>query len=269
MDAEAFWMSIREATQPCEYDFPTAILYSHPELDTSGSSSHQRNNSCALEWTIGYTAKHHAIPETLDLEHDHPLAHAMSDTAKSGVATLYRHGDGRLPGPLYTDVEKHGFGDPCKTMLIIPVRTSSETTTGYIVMGLNTQMPYDAEYREFIEVFANLLCTSASSVALHEEEVRSRKRQEEQAAKDQEALSAEVACLAQEASDIAGKLQNLHDIANTIGLGYFEFGINGKLLLVNVCASPKTTSAKRPNRTPSSDRLGRIEISLTRLHFHG
>jgi GAF domain-containing protein len=234
-DAEAFWMSIREALQPYEHDFPTAILYSHCETDVaSGSSSPQRNTTCSLEWKIGYAAKHDDIPEALDFEDDNALAKAMSDSAKTGVATLYRHEDGELPDALYTDIEKRGFGDPVKAMLVIPVRTSNESTTGYIIMGLNTRRPYDAEYQEFLVVFTNFLSTSAASVALHEEEVRNRKRQEEQAARDREALSAEVACLAQEASVVAGKLQNLHDIANAVGLGYFEFGINGQLLHANV-----------------------------------
>jgi GAF domain-containing protein len=233
-DAGAFWMSIREALQPCEHDFPTAILYSHCETDSSSPSSPQRKSICSLEWTIGYAAIHDDIPEVLDFEHDNALAKAMSDSAKTGVTTLYRHEDGRLPDSLYTDIEKRGFGDPVKAMLVIPVRTSNESTTGYIIMGLNTRRPYDADYQEFLVVLANFLGTSAASVALHEEEVRNRKRQEEQAARDRELLSAEVACLAQEASVVAGKLQNLHDIANTVGLGYFEFGINGQLLHANV-----------------------------------
>jgi transcriptional regulator with GAF, ATPase, and Fis domain len=132
------------------------------------------------------------------------------------------------------DVEKRGFGDPCKALLVIPIRTSNEAITGYILVGVNTRRPYDTEYQDWIEVFSNLLSTSAASVALHEEEARRRKRQEEEAAKEREELNAEVAVLAQEANDVAEKLQNFHDIANTVGLGYFEFGINGQLMHANV-----------------------------------
>jgi len=85
-----------------------------------------------------------------------------------------------------------------------------------------------------LEVFSNLLGTSAASVALHEEEVRNRKRQEEEAARDREALSAEVAVLAQEASDVAEKLSNFYQLANAVGLGYFEFAISGELVHANV-----------------------------------
>jgi hypothetical protein len=192
----------------------------------------------ALEWTIGYADNYSGIPKTLDLGDDNALAHAISGSAKNGAATLYRDEDGILPGSVFKTTEKRGFGDPCKALLVIPITTSTETTTGYIILGVNTRRPYDAEYQDWIEVFSNLLGTSAASVALHEEEVQRRKRQEEQAARDREALSAEVAVLAQEANDVAEKLQNFHDIANAVGLGYFEFGINGQLMHANV-GTPK------------------------------
>lgn len=85
-----------------------------------------------------------------------------------------------------------------------------------------------------IKVFLSLPDSSPASIALYEEEVRNRKCQEEQAEKDREALSAEVATLAQEASDVAEKLQNFHDIANGVGLAYFEFDANGHLTYANV-----------------------------------
>jgi hypothetical protein len=240
MDVEAFWMSIRDAIFPSEYDFPCAILYSNVEGDTvssAGTFNRPTSRHCSLEWTIGYAAKHPEIPLDLDLEQDRPLARAMSDSARNGVATLYRYEDGILPNTLFTNVEKRGFGDPCRAMLIVPVRTSNETIAGYLIVGLNTRRPYDAEYQDWIQVFSNLLGTTAASVALHEEEVRHRRRQEEQAARDREALSAEVAVLAQEASDVAEKLSNFYTLANAVGLGYFEFGISGELVHANVSIS--------------------------------
>jgi hypothetical protein len=236
MDTKAFWTSIFEAIRPSEHDFPTAILYSHREVDAVSSAVASQNCSRVfkLEWTIGYAKDHADIPNTVDLGQDHGLARAISLSAKEGAAMLFRQKSGILPTSLFQDIEKRGFGDPLTAVLVIPVRTSNETITGYIIAGLNTRRPYDTEYQEWIEVFSNLLGTSAASVALHEEEVRNRKRQEEQAAKDREALSAEVAVLAQEASDVAEKLQNFHDIANVVGLGYFEFNINGQLMHANV-----------------------------------
>jgi hypothetical protein len=238
MNIEAFWTSIYDAILPYEYDFPTAILYSHVEPDTMSSAGPSRTSSqqCALERTIGYADNHPSIPKTLDLKEENSLVRAILGSAKNGAATLYEDKDGALPGSIFKDIEKRGFGDPCKAMLVIPVRTSNETLIGYVIVGVNTRRPYDAEYRDWIEVFSNLLGTSAASVALHEEEMRRRKYQEKQAARDREALSAEVAVLAQEASDVAEKLQNFHDIANAVGLGYFEFGINGQLMHANVGA---------------------------------
>jgi transcriptional regulator with GAF, ATPase, and Fis domain len=229
-DKGTFWTSLFEAVKPYEYDFPTAILFS----SDSGKSAMRK---CKLEWTIGYSDDHPAIPKDLSLDQDYSLARAILESSKGGTVTLFRQDDGVLPDSLYKDIEHRGFGDPCRALIIIPITIYDDSISGFLIMSLNTRRPYDAEYQEWIEVFSNLLGTSAASVALYEEEVRNRKRQEEEAAKDHKALSAEVAVLTQEASDVAEKLQNLHDIANGVGLGYFEFDIDGRLMYANVSTS--------------------------------
>jgi hypothetical protein len=237
-DAQSYWASIYEAIKPSEFDFPTAILYSQREAGSINSAGlcEESSPQCTLEWTIGYANDHAAIPKTVNLmDKDHQgLARAIVASAKEGASILFRERDGILPVSLFTDIEPRGFGDPCRAVIVIPVRTSNDIIAGYVIVGVNTRRPYDTEYQDWIEVFSNLLGTSAASVALHEKELRRRKRQEDQAAKDREALSAEVAVLAQEASNVAEKLQNFHDIANAVGLGYFEFGINGQLMHANV-----------------------------------
>jgi hypothetical protein len=229
-DKGTFWTSIFKAIEPYEYDFPTAMLYS-----SDSGKSVLRN--CKLEWTIGYYDDLPAIPKNLNLGQDHDLARAILEGSNRGTATMFRLDDGVLPESLFKDIEHRGFGDPCKTLIIIPITIYDDSITGFLVVSLNTRRPYDAEYKEWIEVFSKLLGTSAASVALYEEEVGNRKRQEEEAAKDHKILSAEVAVLTQEASNAAEKLQNLHDIANGVGLGYFEFDMSGRLTNANVSST--------------------------------
>jgi hypothetical protein len=223
--------------KPHEYDFPAALLYSQCALldgpDSAGLIEGPLKQ-CSLEWTIGYTADHPAIPKDLDLKGDSSFARAVSDSARDGTELLFQKNDGILPDTLYTDFESRGFGDPCTVFLIVPIRTYDDTVIGYLITGLNTRRPYDNEYRDWIKVYSNLLGACAASVALQEEEDRNRNRQEEQAKKDREALNAEVATLTQEASHVAEKLSHFQDVANTVGLGYFEFTIAGKLLHANV-----------------------------------
>jgi PAS domain-containing protein len=147
---------------------------------------------------------------------------------------LYHEEDGVLPEDLFKGNEKRAFGDPIKVFLIVPIRTYDDTVVSYLCVGLNTRRPYDDEYKDWIKVYSNLLGASAASVALYEEEVRNRQIQEEEAAKDRAALNNQVATLTQEASDVTEKLQNFHDIASEVGLGYFETGINGMLVHANV-----------------------------------
>lgn len=100
--------------------------------------------------------------------------------------------------------------------------------------GLNTRRPYDVEYKEWIRICSRLLGATAARVALLEKEERNRKRAAEQAAKDRELLKDELVVATQEATDISGRLESFHDIANKVGLGYAEHEINGKLIYANV-----------------------------------
>jgi hypothetical protein len=234
-----FWQSLAEAVRPFEYDFPAAVLYSQCELhDMADSDISPRRplRECVLEWSIGYKPDHPAIPPHLDLSSKDGLARAMCDAAKDGTALLFQEGEGVLPQSLYSDLEKRGFGDPLKRFLVVPIRTYDDTAVGYLLVGLNTRRPFDDEYKDWINVFSNLVGASAASVALHEEEIRKRKRQEEQAERDRAVLNAEVASLTRRASHVAEKLRNFHDIADEVGLGYFEFDGNGILLHANVRA---------------------------------
>jgi hypothetical protein len=231
-----FWSSLYTAINPYEYDFPTAILYSHCEVGTRDSTGSINGHvgQCILEWTIGYTAGHPAIPKSLNLGDDHAFARAMSESEKEGFAKLYRKEEGALPVALFEEGKRRAFGDPCKALIIIPIRRYDAIISGYLIVGLNTRRPYDVEYQDWIEVLSNLLGASAASVAHLEEATRSRRRQEVQATKDREALSAEVAVLSLEASHAAEKLRNFYDIANAINLGYFECDVSGRLMHANL-----------------------------------
>jgi GAF domain-containing protein len=232
-----FWQSLAEAVRPFEYDFPAAVLYSQCELhDVVDSANPPKGplNECTLEWSIGYKRNHPDIPQHLDLSGDDGLARAMCFAARDGSAILYQEEEGVLPRSLFHDLEKRGFGDPLQRFLVVPIRTYDETIVGYLLVGLNTRRPFDDEYKDWITMFSNLLGASAASVALHEEEIRKREHQEKQAEKDRAALNAEVANLTQEASHVAEKLRNFHDMADEVGLGYFEIDINGVLLHANV-----------------------------------
>jgi hypothetical protein len=113
---------------------------------------------------------------------------------------------------------------------IIKLPASEEIIEAFLLMqqsGLNTRRPYDSEYEEWIQVFSKLLGTSAASVSLHEEEVANRKRGIAQAARDRAALNDELT-----ASEF--RLETLHDVAEKVGLGYFEYELDGNLKHANV-----------------------------------
>ena len=238
IELEAFWKSILRAIEQYEFDFPVAILYSITEPDTASSAGSGRSGSrlCALEGTMGYPEYHPAIPTALDLDDkDEPIARALSDSAKRERPTFIRQSDGSLPDSLFNYVEKRGFGDQVKAFIVCPVQpVSKDSVSGFLVIGLNTRRPYDLEYQEWIQVFSKLLGASAASVALHEDDIRSRKRAVAQAARDRVILQDELAVVTDEVNDVQTRLKLFHDVANKVGLGYFEYDISGKLNHANV-----------------------------------
>jgi len=71
-------------------------------------------------------------------------------------------------------------------------------------------------------------------VAFLEEDAGGRTRQEDWATSDHEAISVEAASITLEANYAAERLRNFYDTANTIGLGYFECDVSGRLTHANV-----------------------------------
>ncbi|KAH7116891.1 hypothetical protein B0J11DRAFT_442335 [Dendryphion nanum] len=234
-DIGSFWTSIKYAIKPYEYDIPTAILYSASELDAASSvhSGKSTGRKCTLEWTIGYAKDCAFIPVSLDLEKDEGLGRALVESAKQTTPVLFRKEDGILPAKLFEEVEQRAFGDPCKAFIVFPFKINDESISGFLILGLNTRRPYDLGYQQWIEVFANLLSNSAASVALYEEEFRNRRRIVEQAAMDRAALNAEVAVLTQEAIDVTARLQSMYDVVDKVGVGFFEYNMEGKLINAN------------------------------------
>ena len=224
------------AMQPYEYDFPSAILYSGSNLDTaiSGNLPKYTCASFSLEWTIGYPRDHSVIPETIVLEQDQTFGKAFMQSASENVPTLFKREDGVLPEQLFCNAEKRAFGDPVRVLIVIPLKMNDDIISGFLVVGLNTRRPFDTEYQEFVQIFSNLLNTTIASITLYEDESRSRKRALEQAAMDREVLNAEVAVLTQEASEINARLHSMKDVVNKVGVGFFEYDMDGKLVYANV-----------------------------------
>jgi hypothetical protein len=237
IELDAFWASILKGMKPYEYDFPLAILYSTQEPDTSSSAGSGRSRPilCSLEGTIGYADDHPDVPKVLDLESNHGLARLLADCANRGVPILARIEDGLVQKSLYHDIQERGFGDPCKAFIACPIQPASKKTiSGFLIVGLNTRRPYDLEYREWITIVTKLLGSTAASVVLYEEELRSRQRAVEQEARDRAILKDELALVMQEANDTSRRLNIFHSVANSIGVGWFEYKMDGRLVNANV-----------------------------------
>jgi PAS domain-containing protein len=64
------------------------------------------------------------------------------------------------------------FDDAPGAAIVLPIRSSSEDRLhGVMVLGLNTRLPYDEEYSNYIHLVRGLLATGLATIKLHEEDL--------------------------------------------------------------------------------------------------
>ncbi|GKT91604.1 histidine kinase HHK13p [Colletotrichum tofieldiae] len=122
---------------------------------------------------------------------------------------------GNLPTKLLEGLEWRGFGDPSKTIVILPVHptTAGESVVGFIILGTNPRRPYDDDYQLFIHLLSRQLATSMASVVLFEEEIRRGQRAARLAALDRQELQMELYLRTQEAVESEYKFTRMAEFA--------------------------------------------------------
>ncbi|EPE10105.1 hsp90-like protein [Ophiostoma piceae UAMH 11346] len=273
-----FWDAAGSGLDSNEYDVPFALLYSvvgnngsedEDNSDTTStlSSSAPSSLQVILEGSIGVPEGHRAAVSLLDI-----------NTAEEGFAPYMRQAiaqyreaasfpasplpivlskeDGTLPAELMVGLDSdRGFGDPCRTVVIIPVLNPSTASTsagtmadlningnssqnlsphkslyGFLVMGTNPRRPYNGDYRLFVHLLARQLTTSLASVMLFSEEVRRHQHEARKAAQDRHELSQELVLRTRQAMESENKFMRM---AEFTPVGMFVTDNTGKISYCN------------------------------------
>ncbi|KAF9869623.1 hsp90-like protein [Colletotrichum karsti] len=221
-DVRNFWPRVREGLEFNDLDVPFALIYSVKE-DTESEVSSMHSGSIAhppllqLEGSLGVPDGHPTALSHLDLKSsDEGFAPYMRQSmTMQGAPIVLSAESGTLPTKLLEGMEWRGFGDPSKTIVILPVHptTAGESVVGFIVLGTNPRRPYDDDYQLFIHLLSRQLATSMASVVLFEEEIKRGQRAARLAALDRQELQMELYLRTQEAVESEYKFSRMAEFA--------------------------------------------------------
>lgn len=156
------------ALSSCERDFPMAFAYSAIEDVAAGR--------CSLKFQSG-----HGVPPT-----GHPLVPPKLELFESqaGFSPYFRRvkgldepvvlhqSDSTLPEEFTRGFDWKGFGEPARSVAIIPLATS-DRLLGILVVALNPRRPFDEDYEGFLKSLMRHASATVAS-AIDREEARLR-----------------------------------------------------------------------------------------------
>ncbi|KAK2030198.1 hsp90-like protein [Colletotrichum zoysiae] len=222
-DVKGFWSRVKEGLEFNDLDVPLALIYSVRDDNSESEVSSMHSGSIAhppllhLEGSLGVPEGHPAALSLLDLKSsDEGFAPYMRQSMTMQGAPIVLSVDaGNLPTKLLEGLEWRGFGDPSRTIVILPVHptTAGESVVGFIILGTNPRRPYDDEYQLFIHLLSRQLATSMASVVLFEEEIRRGQRAARLAALDRQELQMELYQRTQEAVESEYKFTRMAEFA--------------------------------------------------------
>ena len=229
-DLKAIWKEVLRGLRSNEQDIPFALLYSviDPiDNDTNPASSESSvSRYCSLEGVLGGVPEGHAAtPQLIELHKgdshngDEIWTRSFWEAASKRDIVILSADDGSLPTRLLDGIQWRGCGDPSMKVVVLPIRpTQAESVLAFLVLGLNSQRPYDDDYQVFLRLLNRQLATSVASVVLIEDEIRRAKLAADQALLDSIKLEEQLALQAQEAAKSQARFQRLADTGGVSAL---------------------------------------------------
>lgn len=205
------------------FHFPFAILFT--SRAPANSEQAAKAESCQTYQLRGSAGTFdHPLPETLYPDSAiEPLNRFVREAIVSKEPVLLKVTDGSLPKEMSQASLDRGFGDPCSTAVIVPIRSyASLKVRGFLIIGLSTRRPWNAAYKSWIMEISRTIGESATNSIMSEEGAR----------KEQEAAE-NLAMREQEASNISGRFQRLMKIMEKSDVGVFECSVDGRLSWAN------------------------------------
>lgn len=220
-----FWSKLNEAlgTVSPQYDVPIAAVYSvHTETQSFGGDTLTHSpRTCRFEGGLGVPEGHLLATKIITIgDAKHDMGPIFQKGLYSQQPLLLQTEDGSLPSNLISGLQWRGFGLPCRSVIVFPIRpTQGEHARGFLFLGVNPRRPYDADYRQFVSLMNQKLANLLASATLLEEEAKRGTTAVQEAAYEQAQLEAKLADRTREATESERKFEAITDFI-PIGMAF-------------------------------------------------
>ncbi|TAQ90767.1 hypothetical protein B7494_g919 [Chlorociboria aeruginascens] len=218
----AFEETRRKIGERRKFDAPFVLLYTVSEdVDSDVGSINSGNPAqaphCTLAHTLGVPQDHKIAISPLDLKKSNEgFAPYLREALKTDRPVLLTMQAGSLSSELVEGLESRGFGDTCTSAVIIPIHSTGESLSGFLILGINPRRPYDDDYSLFIQLLSRQITTSLTSVVLFEEEIRRAEKAARLAALDRQELSKQLDLRTRQAAESETRFTRLFEFAPVI-----------------------------------------------------
>ncbi|RDW82507.1 putative histidine kinase M3YPp [Coleophoma cylindrospora] len=229
-----FWSQLLKALECNTFEIPFALLYSAgcESNETLSECSEQSSNIelWSLEGTVRVPSNSSNVPVRFDSECpvENFIKH-FPKHLKSSDPTLLQVSDGTLSTGLLEDLRSNG-AEICDFAIFCPIRSTGENVLGFLIVGLDSHRPYDADYQLFTQLMTRQLTNSMATAVLFEEENRKARAAAELATLDRNRLTKQLAATTQEAVAADHRFRRMADLAP---VGMFHIDPQGILLYAN------------------------------------
>ena len=140
-------------------DVPMFLLYSAEETE--------RGNDCrlCLEGSAGIVEGHAAAPKEIHLSQANAgFGPSLRRAHKSPLDWIaLDHDADEFPSEVSYGIDWQGWGEPSRTIVVMPVTVLNKLVKGFLILGLNPRKAFDAEHQQFISALQRQLISLMQS----------------------------------------------------------------------------------------------------------
>ncbi|KAF2165759.1 hypothetical protein M409DRAFT_67100 [Zasmidium cellare ATCC 36951] len=253
-----FYTQVLAGLQSDAHEIPFAALYgpasrvnnnslssahNSPDDDECSSSAQSEPASVFAQaaWTLkgviaqdsGPEYQSNSLPSTIDLDSGSALFTPwFRDCIVTKTVAVLQASEGTLPSTLVAAAKpREPQYQPLAHAVLLPIWTNyQEHRSGFLILGLNSRRPYDADYQRFIRLLHNQLTTTLASLVMAEEEARRNRVAARLAARDRIRL---VEQLAERTHQVQQSEIRFRSMADFAPIGIFELNAVGQLQYAN------------------------------------
>ncbi|KAH8669640.1 putative histidine kinase M3YPp [Tricladium varicosporioides] len=234
-EPKEFWQQLLHGLEPDHLDLPFALLYSagwdvNENLSETSEVSHG-SRSWNLEGLIRVSEGPSIIPARLSSDED--MSHFLPDLPellKEDSSKVLRTADKTLPKAVADNLQANSGDFSYDSAVLLPIRSTGDTTLGFLILGINPRKRFDEDYKVFIGLLSRQLTTSMAAAVLFEDEIRRGRLAAEEADRDRNLLSRKLAIQTHEALEIESRFRRMADLAP---VGMFHIDPAGVLIYAN------------------------------------